>query len=111
MESENYHIEQDASIEELITLVLSDISSKGFSTIQPFPIGEVEERMLHFADCSSSLQFPVAMPPFRTSWLYLVPSSHCESTHFPLSLQIFLTFFAALIIIISTFVPERARIV
>ena len=37
------------SIEELITTVLIDIQQKGFSAIQPFCIGEVEQRMALFA--------------------------------------------------------------
>ena len=37
------------SIEELITTVLIDIQQKGFSAIQPFSIGEVEQRMALFA--------------------------------------------------------------
>ena len=36
-------------IEEVISLVLSDIKQKGYSLIQPFAVGKVEERMLLFA--------------------------------------------------------------
>ena len=35
--------------EEQIAAVLSDIRQKGFSSIQPFSIGKVEERMMMFA--------------------------------------------------------------
>ena len=35
--------------EEQIAAVLSDIRQKGFSSIQPFSIGKVEERMMTFA--------------------------------------------------------------
>ena len=37
------------TIEELIRAVLVDIRQKGFSAIQPFSIGEVEQRMKSFA--------------------------------------------------------------
>ena len=37
------------SIEELITAVLDDIRQKGYSSIQPFSIGNVELRMSQFA--------------------------------------------------------------
>ena len=37
------------TIEEQITAVLIDIEQKGFSAIQPFSIGDVEQRMVHFA--------------------------------------------------------------
>ena len=37
------------SIEELITTVLIDIQQKGFSAVQPFSIGDVEQRMMQFA--------------------------------------------------------------
>ena len=37
------------TIEELITTVLIDIQQKGFSAIQPFSIGDVEQRMMQFA--------------------------------------------------------------
>ncbi len=35
--------------EELIVAVLNDIRQKGYSSIQPFIIGKVEERMMKFA--------------------------------------------------------------
>ena len=38
------------SVEELINMVLTDIQQKGYSAIQPFDIGEVEQRMLEFAE-------------------------------------------------------------
>ena len=38
------------TIEELIAAVLDDISQKGFSSVLPFSIGNVESRMLQFAD-------------------------------------------------------------
>ena len=37
------------STEELIANVLSDIRQKGYSSIQPFSVGKVEERMMLFA--------------------------------------------------------------
>ena len=41
------------SIEELISTVLNDIRQKGFSSVQPFSIGKVEERMMQFARANS----------------------------------------------------------
>ena len=41
------------TIEELITAVLVDIQQKGFSAIQPFSIGDVEERMKSFASVNN----------------------------------------------------------
>ena len=41
------------SVEELINMVLTDIQQKGYSAIQPFDIGEVEQRMLEFAEVNS----------------------------------------------------------
>ena len=40
------------SVEELIATVLSDIQQKGYSSIQPFDIGEVEGRMIQFAQAN-----------------------------------------------------------
>ena len=40
------------SVETLIATVLSDIQQKGYSSIQPFDIGEVEERMMLFAQAN-----------------------------------------------------------
>ena len=40
---------ESKTIEEKIAAVLSDIRQKGFSSIQPFSIGKVEERMMMFA--------------------------------------------------------------
>ena len=40
---------ESKTIEEQIAAVLSDIRQKGFSSIQPFSIGKVEERMMTFA--------------------------------------------------------------
>ena len=40
------------SAETLIATVLTDIQQKGYSSIQPFDIGEVEERMLLFAQAN-----------------------------------------------------------
>ena len=37
------------TIEELITTVLIDIQQKGYSVVQPFSIGDVEQRMIQFA--------------------------------------------------------------
>ena len=39
----------DNSIELQIAAVLSDIHQKGYSSVQPFSIGKVEERMVQFA--------------------------------------------------------------
>ena len=39
----------DNSIELQIATVLSDIRQKGYSSVQPFSIGKVEERMIQFA--------------------------------------------------------------
>lgn len=41
------------SIEELITSVVADIRTKGFSSVQPFIIGKVEARMIRFAQSNS----------------------------------------------------------
>ena len=40
------------SAEELIAVVLDDISQKGFSSVMPFSIGSVEVRMTQFADAN-----------------------------------------------------------
>lgn len=40
---------ESKTIEEKIAAILSDIRQKGFSSIQPFSIGKVEERMMMFA--------------------------------------------------------------
>lgn len=37
------------TIESQITAILSDIRLKGYSSVQPFSIGKVEERMIQFA--------------------------------------------------------------
>ena len=44
---------QGITIESLITAVLSDIRQKGYSSIQPFTIGKVEERMMIFAQVNA----------------------------------------------------------
>ena len=44
---------QGITIESLITAVLSDIRQKGYSSIQPFTIGKVEERMMTFAQVNA----------------------------------------------------------
>ena len=41
------------TIESQIALVLSDIRHKGFSSVQPFSIGKVEERMTLFAQANN----------------------------------------------------------
>ena len=41
------------AVEELISSVLEDIKQKGYSRIQPFVIGDVEERMKQFAQVNS----------------------------------------------------------
>ena len=43
----------DHSIELLIAEVLSDIRQKGYSSVQPFSIGKVEERMTLFAQVNA----------------------------------------------------------
>ncbi|MBP5340235.1 MAG: hypothetical protein J6Z14_13200 [Prevotella sp.] len=40
------------SVETLIETVLADIQQKGYSSILPFDIGEVEERMMQFAQAN-----------------------------------------------------------
>ena len=45
---------ESPSVETLIATVLSDIRQKGYSSIQPFDIGEVEERMLSFAQVNGA---------------------------------------------------------
>ena len=42
-----------AAIETLIKSVLTDISQKGYSSIQPFSIGKVEARMIQFAQTNA----------------------------------------------------------
>ena len=42
-------METAITIETLIAKVLDEISQKGFSSIQPFSIGKIEERMAEFA--------------------------------------------------------------
>ena len=42
----------DNTIESQIASVLSDIHQKGFSSVQPFSIGKVEERMMTFAQAN-----------------------------------------------------------
>ena len=44
---------EDKSIEELIAAVLDDISQKGYSSVQPFIIGKVEDRMKQFAQANA----------------------------------------------------------
>ena len=41
--------QETESIEELIAIVLNDINQKGYSSVLPFSIGCVEERMIQFA--------------------------------------------------------------
>ena len=41
------------SVEMLIKLVLTDISQKGYSSVQPFSIGKVEDRMMQFANSNA----------------------------------------------------------
>lgn len=42
----------ESTIEPLIAAVLSDIRKKGYSSVQPFSIGKVEERMMQFAQAN-----------------------------------------------------------
>lgn len=44
---------QGNTIESQITAVLSDIRQKGYSSVQPFAIGKVEERMMLFAQVNA----------------------------------------------------------
>jgi len=46
-------METDNSIESQIAAVLSDIHQKGYSSVQPFIIGKVEQRMLLFAQANA----------------------------------------------------------
>ena len=46
-------MKNDNTIESQIALVLSDIRQKGYSSVQPFSIGKVEERMLLFAQANN----------------------------------------------------------
>ena len=41
------------AVESLITKVLTDIRQKGYSPVQPFSIGKIEERMMHFAQANA----------------------------------------------------------
>ena len=43
----------DKSIESRIATILSDIRQKGYSSMQPFSIGKVEERMMQFAKANA----------------------------------------------------------
>ncbi|UKK66655.1 hypothetical protein L6466_04015 [Prevotella communis] len=43
----------DKSIESRIATILSDIRQKGYSSMQPFSIGKVEERMMQFAQANA----------------------------------------------------------
>ena len=43
----------DHSIELQIAEVLNDIRQKGYSSVQPFSIGKVEERMMRFAQANA----------------------------------------------------------
>lgn len=43
-------MEKISAIEKLIAAVLEDINQKGFSSVMPFSIGSVENRMLQFAE-------------------------------------------------------------
>ena len=43
----------DKSIESRMATILSDIRQKGFSSMQPFSIGKVEERMMQFAKANA----------------------------------------------------------
>jgi hypothetical protein len=44
---------ESLSIEELISAILNDIRQRGFSSVQPFSIGKVEERMMQFSQANS----------------------------------------------------------
>lgn len=40
----------EQSVEDIIAQVLDDIRTKGYSSVQPFIVGEVESRMIEFAN-------------------------------------------------------------
>ena len=46
-------METGNSIESQIAAVLSDIHQKGYSSVQPFSVGKVEERMMLFAQANA----------------------------------------------------------
>ena len=46
------------AIETLIKSVLTDINQKGYSSVQPFSIGKVEERMIQFAQTNTITLLP-----------------------------------------------------
>jgi len=46
-------LETGNSIESQIAAVLSDIHQKGYSSVQPFSVGKVEERMMLFAQANA----------------------------------------------------------
>ena len=41
------------SVEELIAMVLDEIRQKGYSSVRPFSIGKVEERMILYAQANA----------------------------------------------------------
>jgi len=47
------NMKNDNTIESQIASVLSDIHQKGYSSVQPFSIGKVEERMMQFAQANN----------------------------------------------------------
>ena len=71
------------AIETLIKSVLTDISQKGYSSVQPFSIGKYKKlatrdqlylkvkETKRQGRIAHHLCIAAAMPPFRTSWLYL----------------------------------------
>jgi hypothetical protein len=46
-------LETGISIESQIAAVLNDIHKKGYSSVQPFSVGKVEERMMLFAQANA----------------------------------------------------------
>ena len=48
-----FRMETDNSIESQIAAVLSDIHHKGYSSVQPFSIGKIEQRMLLFVQANA----------------------------------------------------------
>lgn len=46
-------MENDNTIESQIASILSDIHQKGYSSVQPFSVGKVEERMMLFAQANA----------------------------------------------------------
>ena len=63
------------AIETLIKSVLTDISQKGYSSVQPFSIGKYKKLatrdQLYASEGNQAARSNCSSSPFRTSWLYL----------------------------------------